>query len=293
MLQNLFALLSDFQTKASAYVCIPSKFMVKDLIEILIVSVLFYNVLIWIKKTRAWNLFKGMILILMFVLLAYIFKMSTIQWIAENMLNIGLMALVVIFQPELRKALDDIGGRSMFSKMFTLNRDEAMKFTDKTIDEIIRACVAMGKVKTVALIVIEDEIGLDEYIRTGIDVDALLTSQLLINIFEKNTPLHDGAIIVRGDRIVAATCYLPLSDSMTLSKDLGTRHRAAVGISEVSDSVTIAVSEETGGISMAMKGQIYRNVDAEFIKDHLLYLQKNPSEVTRFELLKRRFRNEK
>ena len=234
-----------------------------------------------------------MILILMFVLLAYIFKMSTIQWIAENMLNIGLMALVVIFQPELRKALDDIGGRSMFSKMFTLNRDEAMKFTDKTIDEIIRACVAMGKVKTGALIVIEDEIGLDEYIRTGIDVDALLTSQLLINIFEKNTPLHDGAIIVRGDRIVAATCYLPLSDSMTLSKDLGTRHRAAVGISEVSDSVTIAVSEETGGISMAMKGQIYRNVDAEFIKDHLLYLQKNPSEVTRFELLKRRFRNEK
>ena len=151
----------------------------------------------------------------------------------------------------------------------------------------------MGKVKTGALIVIEDEIGLDEYIRTGIDVDALLTSQLLINIFEKNTPLHDGAIIVRGDRIVAATCYLPLSDSMTLSKDLGTRHRAAVGISEVSDSVTIAVSEETGGISMAMKGQIYRNVDAEFIKDHLLYLQKNPSEVTRFELLKRRFRNEK
>ena len=293
MLQNLFALLSDFQTKASAYVCIPSKFMVKDLIEILIVSVLFYNVLIWIKKTRAWKLFKGMILILMFVLLAYIFKMSTIQWIAENMLNIGLMALVVIFQPELRKALDDIGGRSMFSKMFTLNRDEAMKFTDKTIDEIIRACVAMGKVKTGALIVIEDEIGLDEYIRTGIDVDALLTSQLLINIFEKNTPLHDGAIIVRGDRIVAATCYLPLSDSMTLSKDLGTRHRAAVGISEVSDSVTIAVSEETGGISMAMKGQIYRNVDAEFIKDHLLYLQKNPSEVTRFELLKRRFRNEK
>ena len=293
MLQNLFALLSDFQTKASAYVCIPSKFMVKDLIEILIVSVLFYNVLIWIKKTRAWNLFKGMILILMFVLLAYIFKMSTIQWIAENMLNIGLMALVVIFQPELRKALDDIGGRSMFSKMFTLNRDEAMKFTDKTIDEIIRACVAMGKVKTGALIVIEDEIGLDEYIRTGIDVDALLTSQLLINIFEKNTPLHDGAIIVRGDRIVAATCYLPLSDSMTLSKDLGTRHRAAVGISEVSDSVTIAVSEETGGISMAMKGQIYRNVDAEFIKDHLLYLQKNPSEVTRFEFLKRRFRNEK
>ena len=293
MLQNLFALLSDFQTKASAYVCIPSKFMVKDLIEILIVSVLFYNVLIWIKKTRAWNLFKGMILILLFVLLAYIFKMSTIQWIAENMLNIGLMALVVIFQPELRKALDDIGGRSMFSKMFTLSRDDAMKFTDKTIDEIIRACVAMGKVKTGALIVIEDEIGLDEYIRTGIDVDALLTSQLLINIFEKNTPLHDGALIVRGDRIVAATCYLPLSDSMTLSKDLGTRHRAAVGISEVSDSVTIAVSEETGGISMAMKGQIYRNVDPEFIKEHLLYLQKNRSEVTRFELLKRRFKNEK
>ena len=144
-----------------------------------------------------------------------------------------------------------------------------------------------------ALIVIEDEILLNEYVRTGIDIDAIISSQLLINIFEKNTPLHDGAVIVRGDRVVSATCYLPLSDSMTLSKDLGTRHRAAVGISEVSDSLTIVVSEETGKVSIAMRGQIYRNVNADFLRGKLKYLQNRNQQVTKLRLLKRRFMNGK
>ena len=151
----------------------------------------------------------------------------------------------------------------------------------------------MGKVKTGALIVIEDSVMLDEYVRTGIDVDALVTSQLLINIFEKNTPLHDGAIIVRGDRVVAATCYLPLSDNLSLSKDLGTRHRAAVGISEVSDSLTIIVSEETGRVSIATKGHIFHDVDQDFVRNKLAYVQKRNQETTRLEVLRRRLRREK
>lgn len=265
-----------------------------DIIEILIISFLFYHILLWIKSTRAWNLFKGIMVVMLFVIIAAFFQMSTILWIAENTFNIGLTALVIIFQPELRKALENLGDKNIITKLFNLNKPEVKKFSDHTIDELVKAVYAMGKVKTGALIVIEDEILLNEYIRTGIDVDALVSSQLLINIFEKNTPLHDGAIIMRGDRIVSATCYLPLSDSLSLSKELGTRHRAAVGISEASDSLTIIVSEETGNVSIALRGQIYRNVDADFLKEKLQSMQsRNNQEVTRMELLKRRFRNEK
>ena len=146
----------------------------------------------------------------------------------------------------------------------------------------------MGKVKTGALIVIEDEIVLTEYERTGIALDSLVSSQLLINIFEKNTPLHDGAIIVRGDRVVSATCYLPLSDNLELSKELGTRHRAAVGISEVSDSLTIVVSEETGMVSIAVGGELYRNVDADFLRSKLKFMQNHNLEPKRFTILQRR-----
>ena len=151
----------------------------------------------------------------------------------------------------------------------------------------------MGKVKTGALIVVEQDIVLTEYERTGIELDSLLTSQLLINIFEKNTPLHDGAIIVRGDRVVAATCYLPLSDSMSISKELGTRHRAAIGISEVSDSLTIIVSEETGAISVAKTGRIYRNLDQDGLREHLKIIQNAESEKSRLQSLQRRLRNAK
>lgn len=161
------------------------------------------------------------------------------------------------------------------------------------MNELVKACYEMGKVKTGALIVIEDDIVLTEYEQTGIEVDAVLTSQLLINIFEKNTPLHDGAIIVRGDRVVSATCYLPLTDSMNLSKELGTRHRAAIGISEVSDSLTIVVSEETGKVSIAAGGELYRNVDADFLRNKLIFLQKKEQEVSKIELLRRRLKGAK
>lgn len=266
-----------------------------DVIEILIISFLVYHVLMWIKSTRAWNLFKGIMVILIFVLLAAFFQMSTILWIAENTLSVGLIAMVIIFQPELRNALENIGGKNIFVNLFVFNKTVEEKFSDHTIDELVKAVFAMGKVKTGALIVIEDEILLDEYIRTGIDVDAIVSSQILINIFEKNTPLHDGAIILRGDRIVSATCYLPLSDSLSLSKELGTRHRAAVGISEVSDSLTIIVSEETGRISVAYRGEIFRNLDADGLRAKLQQLQNLNVEapIRGMELLKRRFKNEK
>ena len=293
-MQYLEILYNRIKNCTSMYITMPYVNMtVIDIIEILIISVLFYQVLIWIKSTRAWNLFKGILTILLFVLLAAIFRMTTILWLAEKTVNVGLIALVVIFQPELRNALSNLGGKNIFGKFFSIGKNDEAKFSDKTIDELIKACVSMGKVKTGALIVIEDEIKLHEYIKTGIDVDGIITSQLLINIFEKNTPLHDGAVITRGDRVVSATCYLPLSDSLTLSKDLGTRHRAAVGISEVSDSVTIVVSEETGKISMAMKGQIYHDVDVEFMRKQLKYLQNRNHEATGLELLKRRLKNGK
>ena len=266
-----------------------------DVVEILIITFLFYYMLVWIKNTRAWVLLKGIMVILLFVLVAAVFQMNTIIWIAKNTLSVAITAIVIIFQPEIRKALENLGQKNFLTSFFAFDfsKGESAKFTDKTINELVKACYEMGKVKTGALIVIEDEIVLSEYERTGIAVDGILTSQLLINIFEKNTPLHDGAVIVRGDRVVSATCYLPLTDSLSISKDLGTRHRAAVGISEVSDSLTIVVSEETGKVSIAMGGELYRNVDAEFLKNKLSFIQHREKKVSKIELWRRRLKDVK
>ncbi|HCW30513.1 MAG TPA: TIGR00159 family protein [Roseburia sp.] len=264
-----------------------------DIIEIIIISVLIYYMLVWIKDTRAWMLLRGILVILAFVLLAVLFEMNTIVWIADKLFNVAMIAVVVIFQPEMRKALENLGRKNILVSLFNFdfNKVENGKFSDKTITELVKACYEMGKVKTGALIVVEDEIVLTEYERTGIAVDGILTSQLLINIFEKNTPLHDGAVIVRGDRVVSATCYLPLTDSLSLSKDLGTRHRAAVGISEVSDSLTIVVSEETGKVSIALDGELYRNVDAEFLKNKLAYIQKREQDTSKVKSWRRRLKD--
>lgn len=264
-----------------------------DIIEIIIISILIYYMLVWIKDTRAWMLLRGVLVILAFVLLAIIFEMNTIVWIADKLFSVAMIAVVVIFQPEMRKALENLGRKNLFTNIFNFEFGKVAegRFSDKTITELVKACYEMGKVKTGALIVVEDEIVLTEYERTGIAVDGILTSQLLINIFEKNTPLHDGAVIVRGDRVVSATCYLPLTDSMTISKDLGTRHRAAVGISEVSDSLTIVVSEETGKVSIAMGGELYRNVDAEFLKNKLAYIQKREQNSPKMKSWRRRLKD--
>ena len=288
------ATMGAFWEKASIYLNLP-KITMTDVVEILIITFLFYYMLVWIKNTRAWVLLKGIMVILLFVLVAAVFQMNTIIWIAKNTLSVAITAIVIIFQPEIRKALENLGQKNFLTSFFTFDfsKGEIAKFTDKTINELVKACYEMGKVKTGALIVIEDEIALSEYERTGIAVDGILTSQLLINIFEKNTPLHDGAVIVRGDRVVSATCYLPLTDSLSISKDLGTRHRAAVGISEVSDSLTIVVSEETGKVSIAMGGELYRNVDAEFLKNKLSFIQHREKKVSKIELWRRRLKDVK
>ena len=189
-------------------------------------------------------------MIVIFMVITTIFHLTTLQWIINKTLSAGIIAIVIIFQPELRRALEELGKKNVFFKLFKLgNNLENERFSDKTIEEITRATLEMAKVKTGALMVISRDHDLSQYIETGIRLDARITSQLIVNIFEKNTPLHDGAVVIEGDRITAATCYLPLSDSISLSKDLGTRHRAGLGLSEVSDCVVIIVSEENGSIS--------------------------------------------
>ena len=267
---------------------IPSVTII-DIVEIILIAFLLYSILVWIKNTRAWALFKGIIVIVVLVLIAALFQMNTIQWLAGRLLNVGIIALAVIFQPELRKALDQLG-RKRFLGMFSWDIDRAAKrFSERTISEMVKAAFEMAKVKTGALIVVEKDIMLSEYERTGIPLDSLVSSQLLINIFEKNTPLHDGAVIVRGERIVSATCYLPLSDNMELDKELGTRHRAAVGISEVSDSLTIIVSEETGAVSAAVGGEIKRGLDGDELKQMLMELADAGYGESRWQKFKRRF----
>ena len=246
-----------------------------DIIEIILLSFLVYTILVWIKNTRAWTLLKGIIFLGFFVALIYLFHMDTLIFIINKGLNIAIIAAIIIFQPELRKALEILG-----EKMFLVNifgsgneKDVEQRCSDKTVNELVRATVEMAKVKTGALIVLEQNETLEEYERTGIDLDALVSSQLLINIFEHNTPLHDGAVIIKGDKIRSATCYLPLSENLSLSKALGTRHRAGVGISEVTDSVTIIVSEETGKISIAQRVRLRHNVQEEELRTCLVALQ--------------------
>lgn len=266
-----------------------------DIIEMLIIAFIVYHLMVWIKNTKAWSLLKGIVVLMLFILLAYIFRMNTILWLVERFINVALIAVVIVFQPELRKALEQLGQKNILATIFPFEtaKDHEERFSDRTINEITRASFEMGKVKTGALIVIEKNILLTEYERTGIELDSILSSQLLINIFEKNTPLHDGAVIVRGNRIVSATCYLPLSDNMELSKELGTRHRAAVGISEVTDSLTVTVSEETGNVSVAEGGVIYRDMDADALKERLASLQDKANDNKRFKLWKGRSKHEK
>ena len=251
-----------------------------NIFEILIISVLIYYILIWIRDTRAWTLLKGILVIFAFVLVAYVFQMSTILWLFQNLISVTIISIFVLFQPELRRALEQLGRKNLLSSVFNLSSgaavdEQAAKVIEKTKSEIIKACVEMSKARTGALIVIEQEVRLSEYERTGIFLDSMVSSQLLMNIFEHNTPLHDGAVFIRNNRIVAATCYLPLSDNMLLSKELGTRHRAGVGISEVSDSITLIVSEETGMISIAHDGMLFRGLNQEELREKLSTLMKN------------------
>lgn len=261
-----------------------------DVIEILLISFFVYEFMVWIKNTRAYTLLRGILIVLMFVFAAYVFRMNTILWIVEKMAAVLITAVFIIFQPELRRILEQLGEKNLVYSIFPFDSSRGVeeRFTDRTVNEICRASFSMGEVKTGALIVIEQNVILSEYEKTGIALDSLVSSQLLINIFEHNTPLHDGAVIVRGNRIVAATCYLPLSDNRGLSKQLGTRHRAGIGVSEVSDSLTIIVSEETGEVSMAQGGVVHRGVALTELKAAMCAVQnKTYVSSSKFKLWKR------
>lgn len=266
-----------------------------NVVEILILAVVVYNVLLWIKNTKAWTLLKGIVVLAAFVFVVYVLRMDTLIFIVQRGIDIAIIAALVIFQPELRRALEQLGEKQIVSSLIPIidtGREVSERFSDKTVNEIVKASVEMGRAKTGALIVLEGNNRLDEYERTGITLDSVVTSQLLINIFEHNTPLHDGAVIVRGNRITSATCYLPLSDNMMLSKELGTRHRAGVGISEVTDSLTVIVSEETGAVSIAYKGQLQRNITSETLKERLIVLQNKSVNQKKFKFWKGWNKNE-
>lgn len=246
---------------------------ITDVLEIIIITFLIYQVMVWIKNTKAWMLLRGILFLAVFILIAALLQMHTILWLVRNAATVMATAAVVVFQPELRRGLEKLGEKQMISSMVPFDSKEKGRFSNETIEGIIYAVFQMSKVKTGALIVVEQTIQLTEYESTGIQLDCLVSSQVLINIFEHNTPLHDGAIIVRNDRIVAATCYLPLSDNMGLSKDLGTRHRAAVGMSEVSDALVIVVSEETGKVSVAQGGHLDREIGEEELRKRFYSIQ--------------------
>lgn len=265
-----------------------------DIAEVIILAFLIYHIMLWIKTTRAWALVKGFAVIMVFLFLAVLFDMNTILWIAGKIFSIGILAIVIVFQPELRRALEQLGQKNIITGILSIDsdREQEEEFNEHTIEAIVKACVEMSKAKTGALIVIENTVPLGEYERTGITLDAQISSQLLLNIFEHNTPLHDGALLVRGNRAVSATCYLPLSDNMELSKELGTRHRAAVGISEVSDAMTVIVSEETGAVSITQHSALNRNITTEELREQLQSLLNKPTESKRFKLWKGREKDE-
>lgn len=265
-----------------------------DVIEIFIVAAIVYEIMLWIKNTKAWMLLKGMIVLGLFILVAAIFKMHTILFLARESIGVLATAAVVVFQPELRRALEKLGEKNLLSNINPFDRNkENQRFSDETLEGLVTACFDMGRVCTGALIVVEQAIRLNEYEMTGIELDCKVSPQVLLNIFEHNTPLHDGAIIVRGNRITSATCYLPLSDNMQISKDLGTRHRAALGMSEVSDALVIVVSEETGKVSVAMGGRLSRGISPEELAEYLGQIQYRTSEAKRFILWKGRHKHEK
>lgn len=286
--------MADIAAVLHSWMSFLPKITYMNIVEIIIIAFLIYEILLWIKNTRAWMLLKGIVLILGFAIFTYLLKLDTIMWILEKTALIATTALVIIFQPELRRALEQLGSKNLASMLLPFDDGKAdTGFTEKTVSELVRASFEMAKVKTGALMVIERSASLKDIERTGIDVDGIVTSQLLINIFEHNTPLHDGAVVIRGNRVAAATCYLPLSDNGTINKALGTRHRAAVGISEMTDSLTIVVSEETGRVSLAEHGNLRKVNDADSLSRELGELFVQEGSGSRFKLWKGRLKDEK
>lgn len=242
---------------------------INDIIDIAIVAFIVYHLINWLRQTRAMQLVKGLILLFAIMLLSDLANLTVLNYVLGTLVQVGIFAIVVIFQPELRTLLESMG-RSRVGKMidFTKDKGKDQRSGNQICDEIVTAVMNMASTKTGALIVIERETKLGE-INTGTKIEADITSQLLENIFVPNTPLHDGAVIIRDEKILKAACFLPLTSNNNVAKELGTRHRAALGVSEVSDAFTIVVSEETGKVSIAVNGSLTRNVGREPLKKAL------------------------
>ncbi|GKS10858.1 diadenylate cyclase CdaA [Paenibacillus chitinolyticus] len=232
---------------------------ITDIIDISIVSYVVYKLIMLLRGTRAVQLMKGIIVVLVAWALSVAFNLNTLQWIMNQMFTVGLIAIIIIFQPELRRALEQLGRGRLFSRS-SMDVDQDVNIR---IGEVIKAMNYLSRRKIGALIVFEKETGLTDYIESGIAIGGRISSELIINIFIPNTPLHDGAVIIRNNQLMAAGCYLPLSENPFISKELGTRHRAAIGMSEVSDAVCLIVSEETGQISLSLNGQVVRDIKEE------------------------------
>lgn len=231
-------------------------------VDILIIAVLIYKVMDLIKETRAEQLIKGIAMLIIATRVSEMLGLHTVYWLLKNAMTLGFIAILIIFQPELRRALEHLGRGKFFSKGDVMEQELSIM-----LDEIAKAVTQLSKTKTGAIIILEQETGLNEHIETGTQLDSRITGELLINVFVPNTPLHDGALIIRKNRIAAAGCFLPLTQNQHISKELGTRHRAALGITEISDALAIVVSEETGVVSFAMEGKLSRYFDAKALKE--------------------------
>ena len=237
----------------------------RDVVDILLVAVILYKSYEMLKDTRAITLAKGMFVMMGVALGAYILELHAIYWLLSKSIYLLFMALPIVFQPELRRALERIGQGKFLGSAVYLNAEEA----DTLVNEIDKVVFSMSAKKIGALIVLEREIGINEIIDTGIRVDGLVTAPFMMNVFIPNTPLHDGAAVIRGNRMIAAGCLLPLTENRSLSTELGTRHRAALGLSEQCDAVVVIVSEETGIVSIAENGHITRRLNSEQLKNRL------------------------
>lgn len=241
-------------------------FSLTSIIDIAIVAFVLYRLMLLIKGTRAVQLLKGLAVLLVATALSSLFKLYTLHWLLRQALTALVVALPIVFQPELRRALEKLGGGTFLARPFA-SMAEAER--DLNVEELVRAVKFMAREKIGALIVLERVTGLEEYIDSGVKIGGLVSAELLINIFIPKTPLHDGAVIIRGDRVMAAAGVLPLTEEKELSKELGTRHRAGIGITEVSDALAIIVSEETGTVSLAVEGVLARGVDENTLADRL------------------------
>ncbi len=239
--------------------------VISMLLDICIVTALFYYVFLLMQGTRAVQLIKGLLVLVAAVTLSTWFQLSTLGWLLSQLWSVIVLAVAVIFQPEIRRALEQIGRSRLYLRPF----EDAGADMRPVYDAVVKAAVEESKHNVGMLVVLEREIGLNNYVETGICMDCVVSEQTLLNIFVHNTPLHDGAAIIRGDRILAAACFLPLSDNPNLSMSFGTRHRSGIGLSEVSDALVIIVSEETGAISVAVEGHIYVNLDERSLRQHI------------------------